>query len=149
MSEQLESILSFRVGSEFFAFDTLKVRHILELSTIAKVPTTKSFVLGIVNLHGNIVPVVDLRMMMAIQNSENTTDTSVVVVSIDGNNDSYIGFVVDQVDEVFSIKGVEIKANVSIDAEHDVVKTFDGNVFAKDRFVHIINLEELSQLVEQ
>lgn len=149
MGEQLESLISFRVGDEHFAFDTLKVRHILEMSAITRVPNAKSYVLGIVNLHGNIIPVIDFRMMLGASETENTADTSIVVTSVDGNNDSYIGYVVDQVDEVFGCHGLEIKDNVAIDAGNELVGTFIGNVYIKERFVHIIDLGELSQLVEQ
>ncbi len=149
MSEQLESLISFRIGDEHFAFDTLKVRHILEMAAITKVPNAKSYILGIVNLHGNIIPVVDFRMMLGVKAIGNTSDTSIVVTSIDGNNYSYIGYVVDQVDEVFNCRGLDVKENVAIDADNELLSTFIGNVYVKERFVHIIDLSELSQLVEQ
>ncbi len=148
MSEQLESLLSFRIGQEHFAFDTFKVRNILEMSHITKVPKTKSFILGIVNLHGNIIPVVDFRMMLGVSTDGDTSDTSIVVTSVDGNNDSYIGYVVDQVDEVFGCQGMEIKENVAVDDNNELSNAFLGNVFVKEQFVHIIDLVELSQLVE-
>jgi len=149
MSEQLESLISFRIGSEHFAFDTLKVRHILEMSAITKVPNAKSYILGIVNLHGTIIPVVDFRMMLGVASTGDTSDTSIVVTSVDGNNDSYIGYVVDQVDEVFNCQGLDVKDNVAIEAGNELASTFIGNVYVKERFVHIIDLNELSQLVEQ
>ena len=148
MSEQLESLLSFRIGQEHFAFDTFKVRNILEMSHITKVPKTKSFILGIVNLHGNIIPVVDFRMMLGVSTDGDTSDTSIVVTSVDGNNDSYIGYVVDKVDEVFGCQGMEIKENVAVDDNNELSNAFLGNVFVKEQFVHIIDLVELSQLVE-
>ncbi len=149
MSQQIDSLISFRTGKEFFAFDTHKVRHILEMTEISKVPNTKGYILGVVNLHGNIVPVTDFRMMIGSSDIVNTTDTSIIVTSVDGNNDSYIGYVVDHVDEVFDLHGLEIKENVAIDSENEVSSTFIGNVFVKNNFVHIIDLEQLSQIVEQ
>ena len=123
MSEQLESLISFRIGQEHFAFDTFKVRSILEMSHITKVPNTKSYLLGIVNLHGNIIPVVDFRMMLGVEVVDDTSDTSIVVTSVDGNNDSYIGYVVDQVDEVFGCKGIEMKENVAVDTDNAIFST--------------------------
>ena len=148
MSQHIESLISFRTGSEFFGFDTHKVRHILEMVHITRVPNTKDYILGVVNLHGNIIPVVDFRMMLGIAEITNTSDTSIIVTSVDGNNDSYIGFVVDYVDEVFDLRSEDIRENVALDNENDVSATFIGNVFVKDSFVHIIDLEQLSQIVE-
>lgn len=149
MNEQTDSLISFRIGEEFFAFDTHKVRHILEMTEITKVPNAKSFFLGVVNLHGNIVPVADFRLLLGTSDIQNTNDTSIIVTSIDGNNDSYIGYVVDHVDEVFELRDIDVKENIAIDSQNEIASTFIGNVFVKNSFVHIIDLEQLSQIVEQ
>ena len=53
----MTSIISFLINKEIFAFDTLKVRNILELDKVTWIPNTKEYILGVINLHGNIIPI--------------------------------------------------------------------------------------------
>jgi purine-binding chemotaxis protein CheW len=54
--------LTFKLADEIFAFDVAKVREILELTTITKVPQTPEFMRGVINLRGSVVPVIDLKL---------------------------------------------------------------------------------------
>lgn len=149
MSQIFESFISFHIGHEFFAFDTLKVRHILEKGKITPVPLSKPYLLGVINLHGNILPVADLRMMLGSNRIEDSADTSIVVVSVDGNNDTYIGFVVDAVDEVLDASQVEMKEMTALDMSNQLAHCFSGTFHYRDRFVHYIGLDELTKFVEE
>nr|WP_319400362.1 chemotaxis protein CheW [uncultured Carboxylicivirga sp.] len=148
MKDQITSLISFYVNKEVFAFDTLKVRNILEFGKITWVPNTKDYVLGVMNLHGNIFPVADLRVMMETENIENTNDTSIIVVSTDGKNDSLIGIVVDGVKEVFDIDGLEIKESV-YHGNSGIVNSFLGTIHKNEEFVHIIDLDETVLEIEK
>nr|WP_321407187.1 chemotaxis protein CheW [uncultured Carboxylicivirga sp.] len=147
MKDQITSLISFYVNKEVFAFDTLKVRNILEFGKITWVPNTKDYILGVMNLHGNIFPVADLRVMMATEHIENTADTSIIVVSSDGKNDSLIGIVVDGVKEVFDIDGLEIKESV-YHGNSGFVNSFLGTIHKNEEFVHIIDLDETVMEIE-
>ena len=57
--------LTFKLAEEVFAIDVAKVREVLDFSTITKVPRTPDFMSGVINLRGNVVPVVDLRLCFA------------------------------------------------------------------------------------
>ncbi|MCU4163240.1 chemotaxis protein CheW [Carboxylicivirga caseinilyticus] len=147
MKDQITSLISFYVNKEVFAFDTLKVRNILEFGKITWVPNTKDYILGVMNLHGNIFPVADLRVMMATEHIENTADTSIIVVSSDGKNDSLIGIVVDGVKEVFDIDGLEINESV-YHGNSGFVNSFLGTIHKNEEFVHIIDLDETVMEIE-
>ncbi len=148
MKEQMSSIISFFINKEVFAFDTLKVRNILEFDKVTWVPNTKEYLLGVINLHGNIIPIADLRMMMGVENIENAQDTAVIVVSDDDKNESLIGLVVDGVKEVFDVEGDEIKESV-INGNTGLVHSFTGSIHRNDEFIHIIELGELVQEIEK
>jgi len=148
MKEQMTSIISFLINKEVFAFDTLKVRNILELDTITWVPNTKNYMLGVINLHGNIIPITDLRMMMGMENIENGQDTAIIVVSDDDKNDSLIGLVVDGVKEVFDLNDEELKESV-INGNTGMVHSFVGSIHKNDEFIHIIDLGEVVQEIEK
>lgn len=143
----MTSIISFLINGEVFAFDTLKVRNILEFDKVTWVPNTKDYLLGVINLHGNIIPIADLRMMMGAQMIENQQDTAVIVVSDDDKNDSLIGLVVDGVKEVFDLDEAEIKESV-MNGNTGLVHSFAGSIFKNDEFIHIIDLVEVVQEIE-
>jgi purine-binding chemotaxis protein CheW len=148
MKEQITSIISFLINKEVFAFDTLKVRNILEFDKVTWVPNTKNYLIGVINLHGNIIPIADLRMMMGMENIENGQDTAVIVVSEDDKTDSLIGFVVDGVKEVFDLDVSELKESV-INGNTGLIHTFTGNILKDDEFIHIIELSEVVQEIEK
>lgn len=148
MENQITSIISFSINEELFALDTLKVRHILEMENITKVPNTKAYLLGVIKLHGNIIPVVDLRLMMGISRPEITADTAIIVVSHDDNNASLIGMVVDNVKEVVSTEASKLKETVFDGSTTGLISSFEGTIHEGDNFIHVINLNEVINQIE-
>ncbi len=150
MSEQTSynTLLTVKLAGEFFALDAMKVGHILEVPEITEVPNTPDFMKGIFNLHGNILPVVDLRMMMGFEEVEEyTNDTAIVVVNPDGYQQSNLGIVVDLVKEVVEADGIEVKPTV-VDGERGMLTNFQGTFFKDGDFVHIIDTDELASAAE-
>ncbi|NPA36457.1 MAG: chemotaxis protein CheW [Chlorobi bacterium] len=149
--KQLTSILSFFISEEIFAFDTDTVRNILEPGKITPVPNTKEYFMGVINLHGNIIPVVDLRKIMGIENAQINKDTVIIVVSNDGRAESLIGFIVDGVKEVISLNEDYALQETIIDInEKSSFKiTFKGTLRLKDSFIHIINLNDIVGEIEK
>ncbi len=143
MSEhQYNTLLSFMLDDESFALDAMKVNHILEVPEITRIPDTPDFMLGVLNLHGNIIPVVDLRLMMGFEKADFTNDTAIVVINPDDQQDSSLGVIVDMVREVVETERLEIKPTV-VDKEESMLKNFHGTFSINDQFVHIIDIEEL------
>jgi purine-binding chemotaxis protein CheW len=139
--------LSFKLGNEFYALDALKVIHILEIPRITKVPNTPGYMKGVINLHGNIVPVVDLRLVMGFDEAEFNSDTAIVVINPDDQQDSRLGLIVDMVKEVIEAQGIEIKPTV-VDVENNMLKNFQGTFAIGTQFVNIIDIDELVSVAE-
>ncbi|MFT3741018.1 MAG: chemotaxis protein CheW [Breznakibacter sp.] len=148
MKEELSTIITFKIDDSLFAFDALKVRHILELSKLTHMPNTAKFLIGLINLHGNIIPIADLRMLLGQQNLQNTKDTSVIVISPNGMLESYLGLVVDMVQEVIPISSDKIKPSL-IEGSIGMIDTFIGTVHLNNEFINIINLDDLVEKVEK
>ena len=148
MNKQLSSIISFSINSETFALDALRVRNILEVGEITWVPNTKDYILGVINLHGNIIPVADGRKMLGIEEKLDSRERAIIVVSDDDKNESLIGIVVDGVKEVFEVAMDEIEESI-INNNVGLVHTFTGSYRSGDEFVHIIDLNELVQEFEK
>lgn len=148
MSEQQDkTLLSFRVHDEFFALDAMKVNHILEISKITRVPNTPGFMKGVINLHGNIIPVVDLRVLMGFSETEYDNDTAIIVITPDDQQGSSLGLIVDMVKEVIEADGIEMKPTV-VDMEESHLKNFHGTFSFDNQFVHVIDIEELVTAAE-
>jgi len=102
--------LTFRLGEEVFATDVAKVREVLDFTTITRIPRTPEFMSGVINLRGNVVPVVDLRLCFEMSKTEKTVNTCIVVVEmlVDGES-TVIGALADSVEEVIDLEPENIQ----------------------------------------
>jgi len=102
--------LAFHLGSEEFGIQVLKVREIIGVQDITAVPRTPSYLKGVINLRGKVIPVVDLRMKFDLEEMEYTQRTCIIVVQILGESGSMMmGIVVDGVSEVLSFTMADIE----------------------------------------
>ena len=103
--------LTFKLDEEVFALDVAKVREILELTTITKVPQTPDFMRGVINLRGSVVPVIDLRLKFGMSATMNTINTCIVVAEVQMEDDTIVlGTLADSVQEVIEMEAEEIEA---------------------------------------
>ena len=102
--------LTFALGSEEYGLEILKVREIIGIMDITAVPQTPDYVKGVINLRGQVIPVVDLRSKFSMETTEVTEETCVIVVEIsqEGRQIS-TGLVVDRVSEVLDISSENIE----------------------------------------
>ncbi len=102
--------LTFALGHEEFGLEILKVREINGYMEITAVPQTPSHVKGVINLRGQVIPVIDLRMKFGMDAAEVTEETCIIVVEItQGDRRFQTGIVVDRVKEVLDIAGENIE----------------------------------------
>ena len=97
--------LTFFLGLEEYGIATLKVREIIGIMDVTRVPGTQTHVQGVINLRGRIIPVIDLRAKLGMHPNEPTHETCVVVVQ---RKETECGLVVDRVAEVCSLPASEI-----------------------------------------
>jgi purine-binding chemotaxis protein CheW len=101
--------LTFALGKEEYGIEILKVREIIGYMTITAVPQMPDYVRGIINLRGQVIPVVDLRSRFAMETKEITDQTCIIVVDIHHEDRSFnAGLVVDHVQEVLNIENGNI-----------------------------------------
>jgi purine-binding chemotaxis protein CheW len=102
--------LTFQLGNEEFAIQVLRVREIMGVQEITAVPQTPSYVKGVINLRGKVIPVVDLRLKFGMPETEHTQRTCIIVVQIHGEREKLlIGVIVDAVSEVLTLQPGEIE----------------------------------------
>lgn len=106
--------LTFLLQDEEYGLEILKVREIMGLMEITTVPQTPDYVRGVINLRGQVIPVVDLRLKFGMDEGEDDKRTCIIVVDVGG---VMMGIVVDTVSEVMDINSSEIEATPSFGTE--------------------------------
>ena len=102
--------LTFTLGSEEYGLEILKVREIIGYMEVTAVPRTPPHVKGVINLRGQVIPVVDLRSKFGMPEAEVTEQTCIIVVEISQADKTFnTGIVVDNVSEVLDIEADQIE----------------------------------------
>ena len=144
-NDEILQLVSFKIGSEEFGVDILKVQEINRMLQITKVPNTPDFIEGVINLRGRVIPVIDLRVKLNMAKKEHDKQTRIIVVELE---DKTVGFLVDEVSEVLRIpKSIteappELVANVNSEYITAVGKL-------EDRLIILLDLEKALTLQEK
>jgi len=114
-SSSLEALagkyLTFRLGEESYGIAVLKIREIIRLTPITAVPQAPSYVKGVINLRGKVIPVVALRAKFGLAETETNERTCIVVVHVERTSapGALMGLIVDGVEEVVSFSAQDIE----------------------------------------
>ena len=132
-------LVTFEVGEEEFAIEILAVQEIVRMMPITEVPHSPASVQGVVNLRGQITPVLDLRQRFNLPSRAHHQDARIIVVEIDGG---VLGFIVDRVNEVMQISPSVIEPAPAL------VTTLDSEYVRgvgklEDRLLILLNLSRL------
>ena len=102
--------LLFHLGQEEFGVHVLKVKEIMGVQEITGVPQTSSFVKGVINLRGKVIPVIDLRLKFQLPEVEYTQRTCIIVLQVKHNTGNIMmGVIVDGVSEVLNLQEADIE----------------------------------------
>jgi purine-binding chemotaxis protein CheW len=112
--------LTFDLAEEEYGLEILRVREIIGLMDITPVPKTPDYVLGVINLRGKVIPVVDLRLKFGLPYKDPDDRTCVIVVEVASEGGTVqMGIVVDRVNEVVDVKGSEVEPTPSFGVSLD------------------------------
>lgn len=101
---QPNQFLTYKLGDEMFAVSVSQVREVLELAPITKVPTAPDYMRGVVNVRGNAIPVVDLRLKFGLPPAPDTLHTRIVVLELKLDGEPCVlGGIADSVHEVIEL----------------------------------------------
>jgi purine-binding chemotaxis protein CheW len=138
-----QQYLTFMLSDETFATDVAKVREILELASITKVPQTPGYMCGVINLRGTVVPVVDLRLKFGMPATDRTVHTCIIVVEVaQGEETVVLGALADSVQEVVELEPSQIepapKIGSSLNAE-----CIEGMGKQNEKFIMILDMDKV------
>lgn len=101
---QSDQYLTFTLDEEVFALEIARVREVLEFAGVTRVPRTPEFMRGVINLRGQVVPVVDLKRKFGVGRTEQTIDTCVVIMEVEVDGEpTLLGALADSVQEVVEL----------------------------------------------
>lgn len=102
--------LTFKISTEEYGVEILKVQEIIGIMTVTKIPKTPEFIRGVINLRGKVIPVVDLRLKFGLEAIDDSETTCVIVVQIRKADQTLTtGIIVDEVYEVVDINNEQIE----------------------------------------
>jgi purine-binding chemotaxis protein CheW len=109
--------LTFALGAEEYGLEILKVREIIGYMSITAIPQTPDYIKGVINLRGQVIPVVDLRAKFGMETADVTEETCIIVVEISLKNRTFsTGVIVDHVSEVLDIDDENIDGTPQFDS---------------------------------
>ena len=135
--------LSFKLDNEIFAVDVAKVREILDVTTITKVPQTPDFMRGVINLRGSVVPVMDMRLKFGMSPTEHTVNTCIIVMEITQDGETMVlGSLADSVQEVLDLEPDQIEPapRIGTRLRSDFIK---GMGKQNERFIIILDIDRI------
>jgi len=131
-------LVVFKVGTEEFAADIMLTKEVVLMREITPVPGTESYVEGIMNLRGTLVPVLDFRKRLRARPTAAPAEQRIIIVQLEGRS---AGLIVDGASEVIRVNDDLIEAVPDLISETGVGYV-EGVISLKERFITLINLQK-------
>lgn len=141
--EQSRQFLTFRLAEEQYGLNVLQVREVLEIPRITRVPRMPVYMRGVINIRGSVVPVIDLRLKLGLEEAERSVHSRVVIIEIENGQETLaMGILVDSVQEVIDIASADISPPPQIGTQIEA-EFIMGIAKLDQNFVIIINISRI------
>jgi len=142
-NEEPFQYLTFTLDGENFATQISRVREVLEYDKISPLPHTPDYMLGVINLRGSVVPVMDMRLQFGVEAKEPTVDTCIIIVEVLVDGESLVlGALVDTVQEVIDLRAEEIEPAPTLGSRINT-QFIHGMAKVDDEFVIVLDMEQV------
>jgi purine-binding chemotaxis protein CheW len=145
-NNELIQLVSFNLDEEEYGVDVLKVREIIRMPTVTRVPNTPHYIEGVINLRGKVIPIISMRKKFNLSDMDNDKQTRIMVMDMDGE---LMGFVVDAVSEVIRISETEIQPPPAVVNGGIDQICLSGVINREDRLLVLLDLEKVFSLEER
>ena len=134
----MRQLIVFKVGVEEFAIDILLSKEIVVMGQITPVPETEDYVEGVMNLRGNLVPVIDLKKRLRASHTDSRRQGRIIIARLEGK---LVGIIVDDASEVLKVRDEAIEAPPDVIGELGV-DYIAGIVNVNGRFITLLDLNK-------
>lgn len=139
----INSWLSFKLGVETFASNVSKVLNILEMQDITEVPKTPNYMMGVINLRGTVLPVIDSRIKFGMDPIQITSNTCILVLNVEVEEKLImVGALVDAVEEVLEIDDKDIQESPTIGTKYRT-EFIEGMIEKGDGFIMLLDMDKI------
>lgn len=141
-------VLTFKLADEVYGVDIMSVREVLDYTSVTKVPQTPDFMVGVINLRGNVVPVIDLKQKFRLGKTTKTVNTCIIIVEMEIEDESVVlGALADSVQEVVEFEGSSIEDAPKIGTQLNTA-FINGMAKREDGFVIILDVNSVFSVAE-
>ena len=139
-----ERCLCFHLGNESFAIPLLSVKEVMAMPAVAPIPQAPASFLGMMNLRGQVIGVIDLRQKLGIQPKKNQEEKAVIILDF---NDFRIGAVVDMIDSVQTLEAEkrQEKPKIQGPVSHEYITSV---YLTNDKFILILDIQKILGVAE-
>lgn len=139
----INQYLTFKLSGEVFGLPIGKVREVLDFTTVTRVPQTPEYMRGVINLRGNVVPVMDLRLKFGMQQTEKTVNTCIIIAEIEMEGEiTVLGALADSVQEVLDLEPDQIEAPPKIGTRLNI-DFIQGMGKQGEQFIILLNTDKI------
>ena len=131
--------VTFRLDNETYGINVMQVQEVLRYTEIAPVPGAPPYVLGIINLRGNVVTVIDTRLRFGLSTADTTDQTRIVIIEAENQ---VVGILVDAVAEVVYLRQSEIETTPNVGNEESA-KFIQGVCHKNEELLILVDLEKM------
>ena len=138
-------VVAFKLRDEEDGVSILNVQEIRNLTDITRVPFAADFIKGVINLRGSVLPVIDLKQRLGLEQTPYTEKTRIVTVTVD---DLHVGMLVDAVTEVITIDTKPVDAKKAVNGK-EVTRFLSGIGNMDGRLIIMLNLQEIIGMAKE
>ena len=134
-----DQVVAFKLRNEEYGFSILNVQEIKGLTDITRVPFAPEFIKGVINLRGSVLPVIDLKKRLGLEDTPYTANTRIVIVQYD---EVAVGMLVDAVTEVRTINADDIDTSRTVtgnDSNSKLFRNFNKKKYYNRRRIRLYN----------
>ena len=133
------NLVTFKLGNNEYAIDIMQAKEIIKMEKITLIPNAPDYVEGVINLRGNIIPIVDLKKRFNLDENEEEKNTGIIIVKID---DVDMGIIIDAISKVVSIATSNIQPPPPM-LSGIGQKYIKGVAKLEDKLLVVLDLEKL------
>ena len=132
------NLVTFKLGNNEYAIDIMQAKEIIKMEKITLIPNAPDYVEGVINLRGNIIPIVDLKKRFNLEENDGEKNTGIIIVKID---DVDMGIIIDAISKVVSIATSNIQPPPMLSGIGQ--KYIKGVAKLEDKLLVVLDLEKL------
>jgi purine-binding chemotaxis protein CheW len=139
--DELIQLVSFMLSGEEYGVEVLKVREIIRMPVITRMPNVMEYIEGVINLRGKVIPIISMRKRFGLNENEKNSQTRIIIMDVGGN---LTGFIVDAVSEVIRIHRSEIQPPPQVTFSGETSNEFITGVYSHvDKLLVIMEIDSM------